>query len=78
MVSLASDWDGRNEDGVEPLAKYIRTIDALSGLGGSAFADIILGNGAAAAGVLLLAAVIYIGGALLVTILYFRNKELDF
>ena len=50
----------------------------LSGLVGSAFADIIIGNGAAAAGVLILSAVIYLGGALLVTTLYFSKKELDF
>ena len=30
FYSLATDWDGRNEDGLEPLAAYIRTIDGLS------------------------------------------------
>ena len=50
----------------------------LSGLGGSAFADIIIGNGAAAAGILIVAALIYIGGALLGTAVYFSKKELDF
>lgn len=50
----------------------------LSGLAGSAFSDIIIGNGAAAAGIMLAAGVIYIGGALLITTLYFSKKELDF
>ena len=30
FYTLASDWDGRNKDGLEPLAKYVRTIDGLS------------------------------------------------
>ena len=29
FYSLASDWEARNADGVEPLAKYIKAIDAL-------------------------------------------------
>ena len=30
FYTLASDWDGRNKDGLEPLAKYVQTIDGLS------------------------------------------------
>lgn len=50
----------------------------LAGLGGSAFTDLIIGNAAAAAVTLLIGGVVYIGGALVVTMLYFTKKELDF
>ena len=50
----------------------------LAGLGGSAFTDLIIGNTGAAAATLLVGGVIYIGGALVITTLYFTKKELDF
>ena len=50
----------------------------LAGLGGSAFTDLVIGNTSAAGMTLLIGGVIYIGGALLVTTLYFTKKELDF